>query len=500
MKHIKLYIITFLTATLLYSCYKDRGNYDYNEINEVTINGLKDTTVLLGASYKLTPGIIGTIDKNGDTTKYTYKWTAIGPGTLLIGDRVKELGTSYTLDLPVLTLQPTTWTVFLFVTDKETGIVWKASYRLTVSTSVYEGYLLLTEVNDRTRLDMLSYRNGSFVLMKDVLTTVGSALPPQGKPIQVVSYNYDPTMWGIYMLTETKTTKIQPDNFSWQFTYDITYEMSGGAVPPTFKAKFLKGATNTAWMVGEDDNLYYYLRVLQVRMGLPVNIESGQAKPFKVAPYLATPGGSNADGAIMFDKDNKRFMKLPWNGSVATRMNNGTLFDYNNVKGDLRFMENLYGANNVYAVLHYPDSVNKIYIARFALVNNIQTYYAPVLAPGVEQADFYRFHPDLPYLFYNIGSKVYEYDLSLKTSRLMIDFGNKKITCMKFPEFLLKGSRPNYGQWYDKLMVTVEDPTKPAGENGELHLYTVPPVNGNLTLYQSFTGFGKVKDFIYRER
>lgn len=500
MRHLKLFILTFLASVLFCSCYKDLGNYDYNEINEVTIEGLKDTTVLLGAPFKLTPGIIGTIDKNGDTTKYTYKWKAIGPSSLLVGDRVKDLGTNYTLYLPGVTLQPLKWTVFLFVTDKETGITWKASFDLTVSTSVYEGYLLLTEVNDSTRLDMLSYRNGSFVLMKDVLKTVGSALPPQGKPIQVVSYNYDPAMWGIYLLTETQTSKIQPDNFGWQFTYDITYEMSGGAVPPTFKAKFLKGATNTAWMVGEDDNLYYYLRVFQIRMGLPVNIETGQVNTFKVAPFLATPINTNADGAIMFDKDNKRFMKLAWGAAVATRMNNGTLFDYNNVKGDLRFMENINGSNNVYAVLYYPDSVNKIYVARFALINNVQSYYAPVLVPGVEQADFYTFHPDLPYLFYNIGNKVYEYDLSLKTTKLMIDLGNKKITCMKFQEFIYKGSRANYQQWYDKLMITVEDPAKPAGENGELHLYTVPPVNGNLTLFQSFSGFGKVKNFTYRER
>lgn len=499
MKNIQLYIIVLLATALLTACYKDKGNYNYVAINEITIEGLRDTTVLQGQPYKLTPNIIATIDKTGDTTKYTYKWTAIGPGNLLPTERVKQLGTGYTLNMPTVTLLPTTWAVFFFITDKETGVTWRASYNLTVSTSVYEGYLLLTDVNNKTRLDMLSYRNGSFVLMKDVLTSVGSTIPPQGKPIQVVSYNYDPSMWGVYLLTETQTSKVQPDNFSWNFTYDIKYEMSAGSVPATFKAKYLRGgglSLHSAWMVGEDDNLYYYLRVNQVKMGLPVNIESGQTKPFKVAPYIAT---STTNGSIMFDKDNKRFMKLAWDGSVVTKMNNGTLFDHNNVKGDLRFMENLYGSNNIYAVLYYPDSTHKIYVARFA-INGVQSYYAPVAEPGVEQADFYTFHPDLPYLFYNIGSKVYEYDLSLKTSKMMIDFGNKKITCMKFQEFLLKGARPNYATLYDKLMVAVEDPVKPAGENGELHLYTVPPVNGNLSLFQSYSGFGKVKDFTYRER
>ncbi|ULT41137.1 hypothetical protein KRR40_41665 [Niabella defluvii] len=72
---------------------------------------------------------------------------------------------------------------------------------------------------------------------------------------------------------------------------------------------------------------------------------------------------------------------------------------------------------------------------------------------------------------------------------------------MKFQEFLRRSSKPDtYGQWYNKLMVAVEDPARPVGENGELHLYTVPPVNGDLTLFQSYTGFGKIKDFTYRER
>lgn len=79
----------------------------------------------------------------------------------------------------------------------------------------------------------------------------------------------------------------------------------------------------------------------------------------------------------------------------------------------------------------------------------------------------------------------------------MIDFGNKKITCMKFQDF---ANRSKYGSLYNKLMVAVEDPSKPVGTNGEFHLYTVPPVNGDLTLFQSFSGFGSVKDFTYRER
>lgn len=490
---LRIYFAVFVASVLFTACYKDKGNYDYVEINEVAIEGLKDTTVFFGEPFNVTPDIIGTIDKNGDTSKYTYKWTALGPGNWLPADRLRELGTNYNLNLPTVTLSPASWTVYLFVTEKETGITWKTSFKLNVSTTIYEGYLLLTEVNNKSRLDMLSYRDGNFVVMKDVLKSVGSNLPAQGKPLQIVSYNYDPKMWGIYLLTETQTTKIHPDTFDWLFNYDISYEMAGGSVPQGFKGNYLKGGSNTAWFVGENDFLYYYYRVFQIRMGLPVSIEAGQSTPFKVAPFIATNGIGDA---IMFDKDNKRFMRLASGGSVSGKMNNGTLFDHNNVKGDLLFMENLYRSDNVYAVLNYPDSVNKIHVARFAMTG-LQSYYAPIVAPNVDQADFYTFSPDLAYMFYNVGSKVYEYDLSLKTTKEMIDFGNKKITCMKFQDF---NNRSKYAEWYNKLMVAVEDPSKPVGENGALHLYTVPPVNGNLTLFQSFTGFGKVKDFTYRER
>ena len=118
----KINLAIFIASLFLVSCYKDKGNYDYVDINEVAIEGLADTTVFFGEPFKVTPDISGTIDKNGDPSKYTYKWTALGPGNWLPADRLRELGTSHDLDLSSVTLAPATWTVYLFVTEIESGI------------------------------------------------------------------------------------------------------------------------------------------------------------------------------------------------------------------------------------------------------------------------------------------------------------------------------------------------------------------------------------------
>ncbi len=51
-----------------------------------------------------------------------------------------------------------------------------------------------------------------------------------------------------------------------------------------------------------------------------------------------------------------------------------------------------------------------------------------------------------------------------------------------------------------KLIVTSYDPAQPEGSNGKFELFTVPAVNGDLELLESYTGFGKIVDVSFRER
>ena len=64
------------------SCFDDKGNYDYREINELSIAGIgRDTTYTLMAFadvLRLQPEIASTLEK--DESEYEYEWKLIPNG------------------------------------------------------------------------------------------------------------------------------------------------------------------------------------------------------------------------------------------------------------------------------------------------------------------------------------------------------------------------------------------------------------------------------------
>ncbi|MCW3466140.1 PKD-like family lipoprotein [Chitinophaga nivalis] len=73
MKKIKLLSGILLVFAGLSSCYKDKGNYDYTELNELTINGLESRYERdQDDSLHIPVALQGT--QYADTTQFTYEW------------------------------------------------------------------------------------------------------------------------------------------------------------------------------------------------------------------------------------------------------------------------------------------------------------------------------------------------------------------------------------------------------------------------------------------
>jgi hypothetical protein len=72
----KRFIIIILTAyiTFLSACYKDKGNYDYHDINEIKISGLATSyTYVLGTTLHIEP-TIQMSEKDLDPSRFEYYW------------------------------------------------------------------------------------------------------------------------------------------------------------------------------------------------------------------------------------------------------------------------------------------------------------------------------------------------------------------------------------------------------------------------------------------
>ncbi|MGX5816846.1 PKD-like family lipoprotein [Chitinophaga lutea] len=494
MKRLLCYII-FLAAFGA-GCYKDKGNYDYSPINEVSIAGIDSAyTVLAGDSLLIIPSLAYSLDKGPDTA-YTYEWFAVSLAVNI--EREHAIGTGRDLRVK-MTLPAGPYNVYYRIKDKRTGVQFQHKFKLNCQTRIYEGYLLLCDVNGESRLDMLSYYDNAFHQITDVLDTIGvkATLPRLGKPVFVNSYPYQPTTWGNYIFTETGGYRLDPETFEYKSTQNITYEFLS-KLPADFAPQYLLGGSNAAWLYA-DGNIYTYFRPGNVFFGLPANTYQGSGVTFRASKWVV---GSSPNG-IVYDEDAKRFVKTNVQQTFCSVLPTGSKFNFTTGK-DLLYMEfNAYttGATigTVSAVLE-DKAAGKRFLARFTLTGE-QTWYAEIKGTDIMKADRFAFSPELGFMYYTVGSKVYQYNPSLDVSTLVLDKGNKPITELKFQPFRYAATKTTtYKIWAPKLIVCTYDPGAPAGSCGTMDMLTVAPVTGTLTPFMSFAGLGKIASVAYRER
>lgn len=504
MKKISILAGLFLQLLCFISCDKEKGNYTYHPINEISFAGFDTTngyTATFGDTLSISPVLNYSLDASG-THKYSYEWS-VNQG--FAGDRI--ISTEKDLKVRIDEL-PGSYPLQYRVTDLNTGVIFHIRSTLLVRTDVYEGYLVLSDVGGSSRLDMLSYDKVGvkFTQYTDVLKKQGSSLPTQGQPYKVVcsraiqsAFNYSDSTYGIYLLTATGTNRIHPETFNWAPTYDIRYEVAGD-IAPDFKADNL--------MV---DPQFYYLTYymasannVYVKSGggsplyiLPINKYVGQPL-FKASPYVVADGAGNA---VLFNMDNLSFAVTTSNLS-ATTVTDPLLPKPGEIpfpKGSNLVWMDKSASGYGFAITKNPvtgiDSLTKF------LPGSLPSYSKPLNATDIDLATHFAVSSNPEYLFYSVGGKVYEYDLSLQTSKLMLDKGASQITYLNFEQFAHTSAYPaTYGVWMRYLSIGSYDPGGVAGANGTLEQYGVVDANEPLVFKRSWTGFGKITSVAYRER
>ncbi len=497
-KHIYHCLIFF--CMVLVSCSKDLGHYNYNQINEVSISlSNAPSSVFLGDTLRVSPELTETINSN--LQNYSFRW-ALNTG--------EDLSTEQNLNYKV-TQSPGNYELEFYLTDKTTGVTWQQREALLINTSIYEGYLILNEVNGSSRLDMLSYRDGGFVQYTDVLGQVGSELKLTGAPIKVASLRNggnkkDNANYNIYILTDQLATRISPETFGWTSQLELRNRFLG-SVPTDFRPKNL--------FVSEMDNFPFF-GVLVDGKFIYANLYS----PFVYSLYanyypddpasvipIANKAAMVGESITVYDTVKRVFMSYsnktfqPINSAVYSYPEGKILVDLFNNNYSFDSDANGYRKSIAYAILKDP-STGVYSLLRF-YIGQETNYYETINATDFDQATCFAASPELSYLFYAVGGKVYEYDMSLKTAKLMLDMGEERVSLLSFVPFYQNmdgSSNQNYSDWGKWLTVGTYNPSKPEGSNGSLRTYQVPPVNQPLVKKQEWTGFGKIVSVSYRER
>lgn len=498
------FLIVGLTMILL-SCKKDKLTGDVKAINEVKIAGINPSyTAALGVPLVITPNLNFTQDNGTDDSRYIYEWFS--------AESLKtHIASTRNLNA-VINLTPGLHpNIYYTVKDTQTGVQWSTRFSITVVTSIYEGWLVLNDVDGTARLDMVSVKDNVYTPIYDVLALTGSALKLQGAPVNISCFPLDNKTYGIYVSAKgTGTTKIDPETFGWDRLKYMSYESMIPSIPENFLADFVQQKGNQyAGYIYKGGTVYFYRQASGFVYSVPVNVMKGSATEFKAAPYIASVllGDFAANGpSILYDATNRKFVNQQATAISCSDMPAGTLFNYTTGK-DLVYMAstNYNGAlasGDVFAILKDPGIAN-FYLARISLAafgtSFQQNYWDTMNATDIALAEQFAVSSDLGYIFYNVGGKLYEYDMFLKKSILMLDKGAQKISMLRFQNFVFPNASATT-KYSNKLLVGSYDSSKPSASNGTLEIFTVAPVNGPLKVLESYSGFGKIMDISYRER
>lgn len=515
MKASRIISIAAVAMFMALSCAQDEGNYVYRDLDEPLITGIADVEVLTFERLHIVPELEG-----HDAESYAFEWKAIDRnGT----NEVTVIGNDLELDYEV-TLAPGLYSLYLTVTDVQTGLYWQEEASLTVSSSMSEGWMVLCDDEGRARLDVVSMVTGE--TYRDVLRDNGMPRMNGPRRIQWLSEKTDEAS-PYYLLTDDGATRLGKDDFGWKPEYDFGYE---AAVPEKLVPYSIVSSGFGKMIVSGTKAHYCEIMGFDGLYGSAVN------KGFAVAPYV----GANALATqvyaavhLLYDTDNKRFMTYchllasndlgglePLVGmdeftQIADGMAPdagvvGTAFDEWPEGMDLVYMENSrYDPGNgkmgmTYSILadghdRYIYGVQLGDILRYADCTYVlgKGYYgdAGQCKDIAKEGNLFAFSSLKNHMYYSTGSTVYRVDLSETPLRAEAQFTltGENITCMKFN---LYQRTENMQRSYDLIVASEKD-----GE-GLLRIYEGRDSDGDFSRVEPvvYDGFEEIVDVEYKER
>lgn len=518
-----VYTLLSVCIFLFYSCYEDKGNYDYGDINEVKIIGLPDkmeTRFKNADTLKIEPTVENTI--SGGNAGYEYTWTAVKPDgsgendqPVVIG---REKNLNYFIELPI-----GRYYIYLNVLDKDTGVSWRGHFDLNVITATTSGWLVLCDNEGNTRLDMISQAGDNEFMLRDILKNYN--MPNKKGPdkiLQTLNYNASGIKDKIILITRTGTCYLDPEELSWEEAFEYKYEM--GKMPEIFLPTHVASITPKDWSYSRNILLTtteVYCK--QLNSGsiyeLPKNNLAGEEGTFKVAPFAITSGEDyetqRQPPVVLYDTDNKRFVQLDlnWDGTscrVPTVKNE--VFQMVTGKDFVYASNTRQNSDSSFIILKAND--NKLWLHGLSDLNTnsfkqLENYYYQLEAPNIERAKLFAVHTYYYFLFYVVDNRIYQFDMVSKENRELkavdkegkeINFAGEEITFIKFNPLQYGNHKDaeGYGQNEYRLIVG----SSKGGENGGIirMINIKERINEKATLHEEYTGFGKPVDIVLKER
>ena len=522
-----------LTASvLLTGCYEDKGNYDYTEIEELTITLPTAIEAMANAeNVQFSPTVVSSAtgkEISADDPNYEYDCRIYYTRTIDgISEVWYDINPDKKQDVDFFVEAPAgTYTLWYTARNKHTGIESHAKGSLRLISSVYEGWMVMSNngADNTMRLDMIfTDSKGRELVAKGITGTKVTGLT-EGTQIM-----YNPSMYAgkefVNVLTKSGSYRVW-DNMEILASSNLKLldfimpTVEGDAVHVSqihYYASY--GPTATACVTSVGNAYAITSSGAGASYEYPLNAESVGGDPtYRVAPVIGTSMArkGNSSSALFYDIDNKRFMGWSYyapNKKLLFALNDNDegqpqgLFSFNTGMDFVDMESTRFSDGLVYTVLQDNTGHRHVYGINLSGYNSIkkESAYDNLSGENFDPATDYAFHSKFPYMFYCKGNKVYSHGLVDNAAKdvLTLD-GGETITLIKFNlygnmqlDMLNKWKDEEFQNMQYKLIVC----SSTGGENsGIVRFYNVD-TNGKLTLYKEFKGLGeKIVDVTYRER
>lgn len=527
----------------LFSCYEDKGNYDYVELNEVSL-----TTPIEGSRYVvdrydtlyIEPQFDFSLQQLADSDM-SYKWEIYLDDWANTETQSIVLSTEKNLRAQITRPASTTdYAVVLTVTENSTGASYRFKYYVSVLPSVLSGLMVLQDENGKCRLDYLAstYAEPSFASNRHVshvyaINNDGIALEgtPRGVSFSLVTKSsYEPQVKNLYVWTDKQVARINSSDFSLEYADNDLFMVSPEKINVTAMERSL--SKNYVTIMINDGQAHALNQQATMSYGYQF---SRALKPnasltgeMRFAPYVYQPDLFSSEtgySAILYDEIGKRFVKVAHGYDVEPVIfafneqeeENKTLyFDVNNIGMDMIWMGKNYGAL-VYAV--FTDGAKRhLYRMRFNVASTVTENGEEVINPQVykqaaakydfsaaaegDDAKFFecgRFAANS--MLYASSKNIYSYDFGAKRGILINDPFPEDEEITDFCIYNVEEYTPNLADISGALLYVATW----NGKEGKVYEYPInrttlrlnnrSDANGNLRApYNVFGGFGKVVD------
>lgn len=536
--NISAVLLSLGLSVALTACYEDKGNYTYDEIDEIEVTFPELVQVMQGQTLSFAPEVVssinGTVDP--DDPNYTYycrinyqskneygetsSWTDVNP------DHTQAV--SFSASFPA-----NNYTLWYIVKNNKTGVERNFNVPVAIKSATYEGWLVVSNngPEKRGRLDIIyADADNNEQVYADIrdpespeffnATGIVVSLSAYALGTQIFMTSYS----GAYRMNNTTlTTKETEEIRNMQFITPNTDEkvvkygciFNDPGVGPT-----------TQVCVTAAGNVYgLHASLTTSAFEDPMNTDvKGNRPTFQVAPAIGISEATGSQCLLYYDITNKRFVggyyKYSYPSAAEDSKTLYSLIEPENPKFSfntgLEFVDMCNSAHSngdCFTILQDASGKRYVYVINLAGYSRVDSYkqielYKDITAENFNVAADYAANSQYSFLHYCKDNKVYCYDYGQNAVRDVVTLPEgEKAIFLKFNRYVLDRMGTNYlkpthtDEEYRNMQNELIVGSTTGGENsGIVRFYKISP-QGKMELHKEFRGLGEeIVDVTYRER